>query len=167
LSWARCICVRFCNRTHAITTTSERIDHWKKMRRSLARFSLQEASNRIPSLVDFITITPGFKFSVHTTRVVYRARTCACSCLRACVGAAGRWTSRSLGAPVLRLECLTPRSSRRSTRPSSAFDQMIIAPDAMGPTPPYLPRERVRSLALLGPVGAASRCLLSGGYKRT
>ena len=53
-------------RTHAITTTSERIDHWTKMRRSLARFSRQEASNRIPSLVDFITITPGFRLSVHT-----------------------------------------------------------------------------------------------------
>jgi len=48
------------------TTTSERIDHWTKMRRSLARFSRQEASNRIPSLVDFITITPGFRLSVHT-----------------------------------------------------------------------------------------------------
>ena len=46
--------------------TSERIDHWTKMRRSLARFSRQEASNRIPSLVDFITITPGFRLSVHT-----------------------------------------------------------------------------------------------------
>src|SRR5258708_3717023 len=48
------------------TTTSERIDHWTKMRRSLARFSRQEASNRIPSLVDFIAITPGFRLSVHT-----------------------------------------------------------------------------------------------------
>src|SRR5258705_8733950 len=48
------------------TTTSERIDHWTKMRRSRARFSRQEASNRIPSLVDFITITPGFRLSVHT-----------------------------------------------------------------------------------------------------
>src|ERR1700687_37685 len=36
------------------------------MRRSLARFSRQEASNRIPTLVDFITITPGFRLSVHT-----------------------------------------------------------------------------------------------------
>ena len=57
---------RFCNRTRAITMTSERIDHWTKMRRSLARFSRQEASNRIPSLVDFITITPGFRLSVHS-----------------------------------------------------------------------------------------------------
>src|SRR6266478_9337455 len=42
------------------------------MRRSLARFSRQEASNRIPSLVDFITITPGFRLSVHTTRLSCR-----------------------------------------------------------------------------------------------
>src|SRR6266404_418677 len=40
------------------------------------------------------------------------------------------------GAPVLRLECLTPRSSRRSARPSPAFDQMITVPDAMRPTSP-------------------------------
>jgi integrase/recombinase XerD len=52
------------------------------------------------------------------------------------------------GAPVLRLECLTPRSSRRSARPSPALVQMTTALDAMCQTsPPHLPRERVRSLA--------------------
>src|SRR6266581_4593853 len=32
------------------------------------------------------------------------------------------------------LECLTPRSSRRSARPSPALDQMVTAVDAMRPT---------------------------------
>ena len=36
------------------------------MRRSLARFSESEASNHTPSLADFTTTTPEFKFSVHT-----------------------------------------------------------------------------------------------------
>src|SRR5262249_12318868 len=51
---------------HAITTTSERIAHSTKMHRSLAWFSGPEASNRTPSLADFITTTSGFRFSVHT-----------------------------------------------------------------------------------------------------
>jgi hypothetical protein len=38
-----------CNPTPAITTRSKRIDHWIKMRRSLARFSGPGASNRLPS----------------------------------------------------------------------------------------------------------------------
>ncbi|MGC1916610.1 MAG: hypothetical protein WA710_15660, partial [Pseudolabrys sp.] len=50
----------------ATTTTSERIDHWTKMRRSLAKFSESEASNHTPSSADFMTITPVFKFSAHT-----------------------------------------------------------------------------------------------------
>ena len=37
-----------------------------KMRRSLARFSGPEASNRTPSWVDFITTMSGARFSVHT-----------------------------------------------------------------------------------------------------
>jgi hypothetical protein len=36
------------------------------MPRSLAQFSGPEASNHTPSLADFITITFGFRFSVHT-----------------------------------------------------------------------------------------------------
>src|SRR5712692_6109623 len=50
----------------AITTTSERIDHWTRMLRSLAKFSESEASNHTPSLADFTTTTPELKFSVHT-----------------------------------------------------------------------------------------------------
>jgi hypothetical protein len=63
-SWARCICARFCDRTHAITMTSGRIGHWTKMHRSLAKFSESEASNHTPSLADFTTTTPEL-FSVH------------------------------------------------------------------------------------------------------
>ncbi|HEY4721123.1 MAG TPA: integrase core domain-containing protein, partial [Anaerolineae bacterium] len=66
LSWARRICAGFCDPTHAITTTSESTGHWIKMRRSVARFSGPDASNRTPSLADFITTTSGFRFSVHT-----------------------------------------------------------------------------------------------------
>jgi hypothetical protein len=51
------------------TTTSERIDHWTKMRRSLAKFSESEASNHTPSSADFTTTTPELKFSVHTAKV--------------------------------------------------------------------------------------------------
>ena len=58
----------FCDPTHAITTTSERIGHWTKMCRFLARFSGQEASNRSPSSADSISTMPGFRFSVHTGR---------------------------------------------------------------------------------------------------
>jgi hypothetical protein len=36
------------------------------MLRSLARFNGPEASDRTPSLADFITTTSGFRFSVHT-----------------------------------------------------------------------------------------------------
>ena len=49
-----------------ITTISERIGHWTRMRWSLARFSGSEASNHTRSLADFITITCAFRFSVHT-----------------------------------------------------------------------------------------------------
>src|SRR5882724_9357895 len=48
------------------TTKSERIDHWIRMRRSLAKFSESEASNQTPSLADFITTTSELRFSVHT-----------------------------------------------------------------------------------------------------
>ena len=51
----------------AITTRSERTGHWIKMRRSPARSSRLEASNRTQSLVDFITTTSESRFSVHTT----------------------------------------------------------------------------------------------------
>src|SRR3979411_1153486 len=40
------------------------------MRRSLAKFSELEASNHTPSLADFITTTPVFKLSVHTTALI-------------------------------------------------------------------------------------------------
>src|ERR1017187_5156333 len=50
----------------AITTTSERIGHWTKMRRSLAPFSGLESSVHARSLVAIITIMSGFRFSVHT-----------------------------------------------------------------------------------------------------
>src|SRR6476646_7830915 len=49
-----------------ITTTSERTDHWIKMRRSLAPFSGPESLVHTRSLADFITTTSGFRFSVHT-----------------------------------------------------------------------------------------------------
>jgi hypothetical protein len=66
LSWARPICARFCNLTHATTTSSELSDHWIRMRRSLAKFSESEAPNHTPSLADFITTTSELRFSVHT-----------------------------------------------------------------------------------------------------
>ena len=47
--------------------------HWIKTRRSLARFSGPEASNRTPSLADLITTTFGFRFSVHTAAAVSTA----------------------------------------------------------------------------------------------
>jgi hypothetical protein len=50
-----------------------------------------------------------------------------------------------LGAPVLRLECLTPRSSRRSARPSPALDQMVTALDALRPAAGQRPPARAGS----------------------
>jgi hypothetical protein len=43
------------------TTTSERIGHWIKTRRSLARFSAPVSSVQAPSWVDFITTIVGFR----------------------------------------------------------------------------------------------------------
>jgi hypothetical protein len=40
------------------------------MRRFLVPFSESEASNHTPSLADFTTTTPEFKFSVHTGPIV-------------------------------------------------------------------------------------------------
>jgi transposase InsO family protein len=62
----RHICAESCEPMLAITMTPERTGLWIKMRRSLARFSGPESSNRTPFLADFITITYGFRFSVHT-----------------------------------------------------------------------------------------------------
>jgi len=66
LSWARRIYAVSCDPMLANTTTSERIGRWIRMRRSLARFSRQDASNRIPSLADFIATMVGFRvFGTH------------------------------------------------------------------------------------------------------
>jgi hypothetical protein len=46
--------------------TSERIGLWMKTRRSLAPFSELEKLVHTRSLVDFINITSGFRFSVLT-----------------------------------------------------------------------------------------------------
>jgi hypothetical protein len=67
LPWARRICAGFCNPAHAITITSERIGHWTRMRHSRAQFSGLGSLVRAQSLVGFITIMCGFKFSVPTT----------------------------------------------------------------------------------------------------
>ena len=66
-SWVRRICAGFCDPTLAIIMISERTGPWTKMLRSLAQFSGPEASVHTQSLADFITITSGFKFSVHTS----------------------------------------------------------------------------------------------------
>lgn len=52
-----------CGPQRAIATTSERIGHWPKMRRSLVRFIGPDASNRSPSSADSITtLCPGLSF---------------------------------------------------------------------------------------------------------
>jgi hypothetical protein len=48
-------------------TYSPAISHPRAIRRSLAKFSEAEASNHTPSLANFTTTTPEFKFSVHIT----------------------------------------------------------------------------------------------------
>jgi hypothetical protein len=55
-----------CDLMLVTTTTSERIGHWTKMRRSLARFSGLESSVHRRYSADFIITTSGFRFSVHT-----------------------------------------------------------------------------------------------------
>src|SRR5260370_12351767 len=50
----------------ATTTASELTGHWTRMRRSLAWFSGPVSLIHAPSLVDSITTTPEFRFSVHT-----------------------------------------------------------------------------------------------------
>src|ERR1017187_2439528 len=49
------------------TTISEHIGHWIKMRRPLARFSGLESSFHARYSADFIIITSGFRFSIHTS----------------------------------------------------------------------------------------------------
>ena len=60
-----------------ITITSERIGHWTKMRRSLARFSGLGSSVHARSLADFITTTLsplrsglGFRYTQQVARMV-------------------------------------------------------------------------------------------------
>src|SRR6266478_6238768 len=59
---------------HATTATSERIDHWIRMRPFLARFSEPVWSGHLPSWADFITTTAELKFSVYTARTDDRSR---------------------------------------------------------------------------------------------
>jgi len=54
-----------------ITTTSERTAHWAKMRPPFALFSGSEPSRHMRSSVDFITITFGSRFSVHTMATLW------------------------------------------------------------------------------------------------
>src|SRR5262249_49667780 len=51
----------------AITTTSERTGRWTRMHRPFVPFSVPESSTHTRSSADCITITFGFRFSVHTT----------------------------------------------------------------------------------------------------
>src|SRR5271156_6626424 len=60
------ICAGPCDPMLVTTTTSVRIGHWTKMRRSLARFSALESSVRTRYSAGFIITTPGSRFSVHT-----------------------------------------------------------------------------------------------------
>ena len=63
----RPICAESCDPMLVTTTTSEHIGHWIKMRRPLARFSGLESSIHARYSADFIIITSGFRFSIHTT----------------------------------------------------------------------------------------------------
>jgi transposase InsO family protein len=72
----------FCDRMLATTTGSELTDHWTRIRRSLARFSGPVSSIHAPSLADSISITPEFKFSVHTTVKTTRLTECRPNCGR-------------------------------------------------------------------------------------
>jgi hypothetical protein len=65
-SRARRICAGSCKLIPAITTRSERTGHWTRMRRSPVQSSRLETSNHTLFLVDFITITSGPRFAVHT-----------------------------------------------------------------------------------------------------
>src|ERR1039458_888510 len=85
-SWARRICAGFCVPMLAITTTSERIGHWIKMRRSLAPLSEPESSVHTRFLAGFITTMSVFRFSVHTGPH-------ATSLFYACDGLALDWVS--------------------------------------------------------------------------
>jgi hypothetical protein len=58
----RRIYVGSCDLTHTIITTSERIGHWTKTRRFLARFSRPESSIHTRYLVDFTITTSGLGF---------------------------------------------------------------------------------------------------------
>jgi hypothetical protein len=65
-SWVRLICAGSCEPMPPITTRSEHIGHWIKMRPSLARFSGPESFIHTRSWEGFITTTSAFRFLVHT-----------------------------------------------------------------------------------------------------
>ena len=59
-------CAGSCETMLVTTTTSERTGRWTKMLRSLARFNGSEPLIHTRSWAAYITITSGFRFSVHT-----------------------------------------------------------------------------------------------------
>jgi hypothetical protein len=96
---ARPICAEFCDHTRAMTTTSGSIDHWTRMRRSLARFSGPGASNRSRSWSShtndpMIAKSP---FSTAATRCGY----CACRAVDSAPRTGGRPSPRQ-GRAALR-----------------------------------------------------------------
>jgi len=127
---ARCICARVCNRTRAITMTSGRTGHWKKVYQSLVKFSQSEASNhtRHP-LADFTTTTPELKFSVHTGHLQrLRSRWSRCQ-----IGSAIRGTGVDFAGACstvitvsateeLTVLSIDTKGITRSNSPNKAFD---------------------------------------------
>src|SRR6478609_668417 len=66
LSWARRICAGYSNFMPTITTVSEPIDRWTRMRRFLGQFTGPVSFVHTPFWADCITTTFVFRFSVHT-----------------------------------------------------------------------------------------------------
>jgi hypothetical protein len=66
LSWARRICAVYSNLMPTITTVSELIDRWTRMRRFLGQFTGPVSFVHTPFWADCITNTFVFRFSVHT-----------------------------------------------------------------------------------------------------
>src|SRR5260370_6493125 len=75
----------------------------------------------------------------------FARRSCAPSCLRSCGGAAGWWASRSLGAPVLRLECLNPSILKTERPPVTCARSNSYCGRRNRPTAPPAPPARAGS----------------------
>src|SRR5262245_37822535 len=112
----------------AITTISERTGHWTRTRPPFALFSGSEPSRHTRSSVDFITITPGFRFSVHTGGRVF----CCSRGGLSCCTSDGPFASSAWTAYVAPRRAIAANSAKPFKGASSQIGANLRAGRAIG-----------------------------------